>query len=910
MPSIDQKMNNLAPQPNCFSPRRSGTFGSVSTTTSSDQWRDLRPEDQPSSLQSGSSSHLRSASSSLDAVPIDEGFCPSSASWLENSHPISSDRDQFVKATLLHSTSSSHPCSLSPLNELNPSSPAGTSFGPSTTLSSRSPPPSCTSQSLLSHHRASSTPPALEDLDPPIESGFEEDPAYLPGKSSTGEPTPNPLNSSFEKTLASKLSLPSAPFAEWDQTSFSLSVAFTGAIYRPQLSPPEPDHDGTAPPAFFPLQRVGFSPQLKVHSRHPTQSAGLPLSLIGGMTLGVTGVVGVPVVDRKTGRQARDARTNLKKWKTQRVVVDFVTDLSHGLETWKADAAFATQATTGAALKELDGQAVLPPGTYILPLSMKIPASDKLPPSFASDHFRITYTMSLAMWSKSTDPVSGQPIHCKVFTVPFDILPSTLPSGPPKLPRLVWEDRSFNGSNPWNGMWEGFKRAISLGNPGPNGIPTAVNRKRSIAAVTAQMHGPQATAAAIAASTATHIVIPSLPSSSFSPASQASIPVSLSIIDRPIVPTDLYIRISLIRSIYVRDSKMDWLTEAAEYLLPEDALLEKYLKEEEEICSRWGYIPYHLRPNANPLEECEVLIRDLSIPLLCEAEVGWAHGYSTSLELEPTAAPAIDHHPVSGASWFAPAFRRRPPVEKEYARHLHVSTRFAIAIEIGFARVPEHAHSTGILQDTLQQVRMSVGDEFVIPAPHTFTRASPPKFSSSGMNLTNPFLGSASQSNVAPVGHRHHHSLSNNFAPVPSTSSLSSSPPRGRPSKLSGHHRSSSAMLYATPPPPPPFPGKIRTLRCPIVIGSVAEPNLSCLVLSETDRRANGRSSNAGNGEEGFTDGAAEESDEERRRREEAEDMRRAIEAAEPSLVGDGEAWICAPPDYDQSLKGPPAYIL
>jgi hypothetical protein len=38
--------------------------------------------------------------------------------------------------------------------------------------------------------------------------------------------------------------------------------------------------------------------------------------------------------------------------------------------------------------------------------------------------------------------------------------------------------------------------------------------------------------------------------------------------------------------------------------------------------------------------------------------------------------------------------------------------------------------------------------------------------------------------------------------------------------------------------------------------------------------------------------------------------MRRAVEAAEPSLVGDGEAWICAPPDYDQSLKGPPAYLF
>ncbi|KAI9629702.1 hypothetical protein KEM48_012766 [Puccinia striiformis f. sp. tritici PST-130] len=665
-------MNSLGSHPaTSFSPRRSATFATAGSN--GDYW-----DSQTSSLQSGSSSISGGLTSpTLDSLPVDDGYRPSSASWLENSHPIS-DRDQPIKTSFLSTTTQQHPCSLSPLNELNPTSPSGSSFGPSTTLSTSSP-----------------TPPISTPGIPPF---------HPPSKISTLCKT--------QQGIVSQLNQPT-PLNEWDQTSFSLSVAFTGAIYRPQMSYPESEHDCTAPPAFFPLQRVGFSPQLKVHSRHLPQAA-----------------------DRKTGRQARDSRTNAKKWKTQRVVVDFVTDLSHGLETWKADAEFATQASSGVSLNQLDGHAVLPPGTYILPLSMKIPASDRLPPSFRSDHFRITYTMSLAVWSKATDPLTGQPIHCKVFTVPFDILPSTLPTGPPKLPRLVWEDRSFNGSNPWNGMWEGFKRVI--GHPGANGMPPTVNRKRSIAAVTAQMHGPQATAAAIAASTATHIVIPSLPSSSFSPSSQASIPVTLSIIDRPIVPTDLYIRISLIRSIYARDSKSDWLTEATEYLLPEEVLLEKHLKEEKEICSRWGYVPYHLRPNANPLEECEVLIRDLSIPLLNDGELGWAHGYSTSLELDPSEAPLIDHHPVSGSSWFSPAFRRRPPVEKEYGRHLHVSTRFSIAIEIGFARVPEHAQATGVLHDTLQQVKMAVGDDFVIPAPHTFTKASSPRHTASGVSITNP----------------------------------------------------------------------------------------------------------------------------------------------------------------------------
>jgi hypothetical protein len=117
---------------------------------------------------------------------------------------------------------------------------------------------------------------------------------------------------------------------------------------------------------------------------------------------------------------------------------------------------------------------------------------------------------------------------------------------------------------------------------------------------------------------------------------------------------------------------------------------------------------------------------------------------------------------------------------------------------------------------------------------------------------------------------------------------------------MSGHYRSASGSMTS---PPPAFPGKIRTLRCPIIIGSVAEPNLSCLLLPEADRRM-------GSGDGGPSDPSEPESDEQRRRREDAEDMRRAVEAAEPSLVGDGDAWICAPPDYDQSLKGPPAYLF
>lgn len=288
------------------------------------------------------------------------------------------------------------------------------------------------------------------------------------------------------------------------------------------------------------------------------------------------------------------------------------------------------------------------------------------------------------------------------------------------------------------------------------------------------------------------------------------------------------------------------------------------------------------------------MIRDLAIPLLTEGELGWSHGYSTTLDLEPSPAPAIDHHPVSGSSWFSPSFRRRPPVEKEYGRHLHASIRFSIAIEVGFARVPEGS-TDGVLGATLQEIRSVLGDEFQIPAPHTFTRASAPKLSSTtGRSLTNPFPAER------PGGHRYHQSLPANLNPVASTSASTSA--TMLPSSSTSSTTSTSTRYLgslAQPLRAPGFPGKIRTLRCPIVIGSVAEPTLACLVSPEAERRLAADPARA----------LQPPSEDAQRRAEEEDDMRRAIEAAEPSLGGDGDAWLCAPPDYCTSLRGPPAYV-
>lgn len=302
-----------------------------------------------------------------------------------------------------------------------------------------------------------------------------------------------------------------------------------------------------------------------------------------------------------------------------------------------------------------------------------------------------------------------------------------------------------------------------------------------------------------------HIVIPTLPTTQFSPAAQSCIPISLRIIDRPLEPTDLYIRLALIRRLYVRESTNSSIStamsdewgygttglSASALGFPEEVLLERWCKEEVEITSRWGYIPYSSRPGADPLKRAEVIIRDLALPL-SGIGTGWDSGYSTSLDIEPSGIPPTTH---GSCSWFSPALKSRPPVAKEYNKHLHVSSRYFLCIEIGFA--------SPTLQETLSAIGVQSPD-FVIPPPATFTAPQVPSTSRfSGASLSNPF--------PPPPG-------SNRFRPATATSSPIS-----------------TASPFVTPIA---FPGKTREIFIPITLGSVAEPSMICFSAAEDSTAA------------------------------------------------------------------------
>ncbi|GAA6058732.1 hypothetical protein JCM10212_003420 [Sporobolomyces blumeae] len=585
---------------------------------------------------------------------------------------------------------------------------------------------------------------------------------------------------------------PPTPTDPWAGAEFSLKLLFTSSnSASTSYGSAQEEAENTLPPAFFPSQRISFSPRLRI-----TSANGLAFSSLGGMHLGVTGMC-----------ETLDSDGQVK---SKRMIADFCIDLSSGLQVWKRDADAARKAAAQRAGREYfdDGETRLPPGTYVLPLSMKVPNSDRLPPSFECSTFRISYTMSIALFS-AMKSANGTPRRLKVFSIPFHVLPSTLPSLAPELPVLTHDHKK--------GVFASLMKSLSFSSsPRQN-------------------------------ETGYHIVYPSLPTSHFSPGAHASIPVSLRIVDRPLEPTDLYIRLAIVRKTYVRESSSTSLAGAiedewglgtgvslAQMGYPEEVIIEPWCREEEEVVSRWGWVPYASRPGADPTQKAEVVINDISLPLTGADGMGWTHGYSTALDLEPTSTPNQVH---GECSWFSPSFRNRPPVEKEYGKHVHVSSRFYLSVEVGFAS-PQLAETLRDLGDESPDLELA--------RPNTFTRPTSPSTSVySGASLSNPF-----------------------FVPSSRTRMTTSTPTRA------GAH---------------PFPGKLRELLIPITIGSVAEPGLACLGPN-------------GLGPASETESAARRAEREARE-ERGEDVR--------SLSGEGPegAWLCAPPKYEDAVRTAPAYL-
>lgn len=332
------------------------------------------------------------------------------------------------------------------------------------------------------------------------------------------------------------------------------------------------------------------------------------------------------------------------------------------------------------------------------------------PASFESSHYRLRYTMSLALLCRPANaPASERSRLVKCASHPFHILPSTLPSPAPELPILTYNERQPSSSH--SGLIAGLCRSLSL--PGSTSA-TSLDQ--------------------VAMTPSCHVVTPSLPTSHFSPGSL--IPLTLRILSTPLSRnSDLYVRLALIRKVYVRDAQH--APEADnEWGLPDEMVWEQWRVSEDTLCSRWGYVPCEARIRSEEeYENAEVIMSDISLPVGGGSD-GWQHGYSTAIDLPPSSRPSASS---STGSWFSPALQSVIAGNaKDADRHLHVSTRFYLSVEIGFHSSPTR------LGDLLAAREAELGGN--VPRPSTFTKPAAPGINPfpgdcSGSATPSPFLG-------------------------------------------------------------------------------------------------------------------------------------------------------------------------
>ena len=264
---------------------------------------------------------------------------------------------------------------------------------------------------------------------------------------------------------------------------------------------------------------------------------------------------------------------------------------------------------------------------------MYLSYSDSLcrPPSFESEHFRLRYTMTLALFGcpSATLKEGTRPKVFKLCHIPFVILPATLPSLPPSLPELMY--------SPPSGI-----------------IPSATQLISSVAKYTGvsslfgsspppSPHGQDYFAPKVEQD---WYIKTELPTASFSPT--GSIPVSLAIkapVNQPQAVAGLrqqiFVRLTLLRRLYVRESAIpiekenDWGMGLAG-CFPEEMLWERYEKEEKEISQQWGLIS--LPAGASSSSSSKTIIDNLSIDLAqiySSQSASSPIGCSTWLDLEP-----------------------------------------------------------------------------------------------------------------------------------------------------------------------------------------------------------------------------------------------------------------------------------
>lgn len=272
-----------------------------------------------------------------------------------------------------------------------------------------------------------------------------------------------------------------------------------------------------------------------------------------------------------------------------RTIICVSVSLAEGLELWSRDAQQAYQHTPTSNVNVFHA---LPGGTYSLPLTVQVPTTPRLPPTFnltAHSSFAVTYALSVTLCCD--DPLrSGSRINLAECAKPFEMMPETSPT---RMPR--YSSTTFSVKLP---LPPAVQRLLNPSDPPKSSLRWSIE--------------------------------PFLPTTAYSPTSVIPLRLILTPPSELQIAYQILVRVAVVRREYSS-------------LFPNtntDTSSQGGLVSETEVTSRLTW--YDVDPTSGPLSVETVL------PLIT-GDTPWQHGFSTLLNVGPQTAGTDDTISVSSS---------------------------------------------------------------------------------------------------------------------------------------------------------------------------------------------------------------------------------------------------------------------
>jgi hypothetical protein len=320
------------------------------------------------------------------------------------------------------------------------------------------------------------------------------------------------------------------------------------------------------PPAFYPGQSIPT-----VLTFQLDRYSSLPHTLNSTLTMSLVGTLHTPHAPSRT-------------------IICVSVSLAEGLALWARDAqqAYAQRQTESSMLDPAMG---LPGGTYSLPLTVQVPSTPRLPPTFTvpNSSFAVTYALTVSLTCDDQLRRGGRIVLAEAARA-FEMMPETLPTREP-----VYNDQSF------------YVRTDRQTDGGVIGTAKGLVRRANTR----------------------WTIKPAIQTTTYSPTSTIPLKLVLTPPAEPVGQTyHVLVRIALIRR--------EHFTNNADDLRDRDG--RKGLAKEEEILHRYAWFESHGE---------SIDIANAHLPIM-HGETAWAHGYSTVLNVGPPPnSPGADQIAVS-----------------------------------------------------------------------------------------------------------------------------------------------------------------------------------------------------------------------------------------------------------------------